>query len=296
MTVSACLWLGLFPLVQFGTYQSLTHDKWICMLILAGLTLVCFLTDILMRRVSSPRLLPLLLGAGLLLWTVVSCLASPYPGAPWWIGTGRREGLATQLCYFALFFMFAFSKVRRTPVLIASGCGVLLFAAVVLLQRSGGNPLGLYPDSYSFENASYFQGTIGNVDMCSGYLVIVCGLFLSELVETLRAFFHPVPPSAENGLPAAGASSGPVPEKRSGKLSGWMMPVFLLPLLRNTGSPCWSSCWPPRCCWPGSGPVKAALSLNFTRCCTAVPGQTSEAAGSASGTVPSPCWGKKDIC
>ena len=150
MTVSACLWLGLFPLVQFGTYQSLTHDKWICMLILAGLTLVCFLTDILMRRVSSPRLLPLLLGAGLLLWTVVSCLASPYPGAPWWIGTGRREGLATQLCYFALFFMFAFSKVRRTPVLIASGCGVLLFAAVVLLQRSGGNPLGLYPDSYSF--------------------------------------------------------------------------------------------------------------------------------------------------
>ena len=231
MTVSACLWLGLFPLVQFGTYQSLTHDKWICMLILAGLTLVCFLTDILMRRVSSPRLLPLLLGAGLLLWTVVSCLASPYPGAPWWIGTGRREGLATQLCYFALFFMFAFSKVRRTPVLIASGCGVLLFAAVVLLQRSGGNPLGLYPDSYSFENASYFQGTIGNVDMCSGYLVIVCGLFLSELVETLRAFFRPVPPSAENGLPAAGASSGPVPEKRSGKLSGWMMPVFLLPLL-----------------------------------------------------------------
>ena len=231
MTVSACLWLGLFPLVQFGTYQSLTHDKWICMLILAGLTLVCFLTDILMRRVSSPRLLPLLLGAGLLLWTVVSCLASPYPGAPWWIGTGRREGLATQLCYFALFFMFAFSKVRRTPVLIASGCGVLLFAAVVLLQRSGGNPLGLYPESYSFENASYFQGTIGNVDMCSGYLVIVCGLFLSELVETLRAFFRPVPPSAENGLPAAGASSGPVPEKRSGKLSGWMMPVFLLPLL-----------------------------------------------------------------
>ena len=110
MTVSACLWLGLFPLVQFGTYQSLTRDKWLCMLILTGLTLVCFLADILTRRVSRPRLFPLLCGAGFLLWTVISCLASPFPGTPWWIGTGRREGLATQLCYLALFFMFAFGN------------------------------------------------------------------------------------------------------------------------------------------------------------------------------------------
>lgn len=231
MTVSACLWLGLFPLVQFGTYQSLTRDKWLCMLVLTGLTLVCFLADILMRRVSRPRLFPLLCGAGFLLWTVISCLASPFPGTPWWIGTGRREGLATQLCYLTLFFMFAFSKVRWKPVLIASGCGVLFFAAVVLLQRSGGNPLGLYPDSYSFENASYFQGTIGNVDMCSGYLVIVCGLFLSALVETLRSLFRPVPPSPAEDPQSGGTLSRPQKKKQPGKLSGVLMLLFLLPVL-----------------------------------------------------------------
>ena len=41
------------------------------------------------------------------LWTVLSCLLSPYPGAPWWTGTGRREGLASQLCYLGLFFLFS---------------------------------------------------------------------------------------------------------------------------------------------------------------------------------------------
>jgi len=186
MTVSACLWLGLFPLLQFGSFHTITHDKWICMLVLAGITLACFLADTILRRLSRPRLLPLLLGGGLLLWTVLSCLFSPYPGSPWWIGTGRREGLATQLCYLALFSLFSFSKVRKKAVLTAAGCGVLAFFAVVLIQRAGGNPFGLYPEGSGYEAAPDFQGTIGNVDMCSAYLVILCGLFLPELVSSLR--------------------------------------------------------------------------------------------------------------
>ena len=120
MTVSACLWLGLFPLLQFGTFHTLTRDKWIIMFILGGVSLVCFIVDCFCRRVTRPRLLPLLLGSALLLWMLLSCLLSPYPGAPWWIGTGRREGLATRLCYFGLFFLFSFSRVRRTPVIISS--------------------------------------------------------------------------------------------------------------------------------------------------------------------------------
>ena len=186
MTVSACLWLGLFPLLQFGSFHTITHDKWICMLVLTGLTLAGFLADAVMRRLSRPRLLPLLFGGGLLLWTVLSCLFSPYPGSPWWFGTGRREGLATQLCYLALFFLFSFSKVCKKVVLTATGCGVLVFFAVVLIQRAGGNPFGLYPEGSGYEFAPDFQGTIGNVDMCSAYLVILCGLFLPELVGVLR--------------------------------------------------------------------------------------------------------------
>ena len=186
MTVSACLWLGLFPLLQFGSFHTITHDKWICMLVLTGLTLAGFLADAVMRRLSRPRLLPLLFGGGLLLWTVLSCLFSPYPGSPWWFGTGRREGLATQLCYLALFFLFSFSKVCKKVVLTATGCGVLVFFAVVLIQRASGNPFGLYPEGSGYEFAPDFQGTIGNVDMCSAYLVILCGLFLPELVGVLR--------------------------------------------------------------------------------------------------------------
>ena len=185
MTVSACLWLGLFPLLQFGSFHTITHDKWICMLVLTGLTLAGFLADAVMRRLSRSRLLPLLFGGGLLLWTVLSCLFSPYPGSPWWFGTGRREGLATQLCYLALFFLFSFSKVCKKVVLTATGCGVLVFFAVVLIQRAGGNPFGLYPEGSGYEFAPDFQGTIGNVDMCSAYLVILCGLFLPELVGVL---------------------------------------------------------------------------------------------------------------
>lgn len=186
MTVSACLWLGLFPLLQFGSFHTITHDKWICMLVLTGLTLAGFLADAVMRRLSRPQLLPLLFGGGLLLWTVLSCLFSPYPGSPWWFGTGRREGLATLLCYLALFFLFSFSKVCKKAVLTAAGCGVLVFFAVVLIQRAGGNPFGLYPEGSGYEFAPDFQGTIGNVDMCSAYLVILCGLFLPELVGVLR--------------------------------------------------------------------------------------------------------------
>ena len=190
MTVSACLWLGLFPLLQFGTFHTLTRDKWIIMFILGGVSLVCFIVDCFCRRVTRPRLLPLLLGGALLLWMLLSCLLSPYPGAPWWIGTGRREGLATRLCYFGLFFLFSFSRVRRTPVIISSVCGVFAFLAVVLLQRAGGNPFGLYPGSYSFATAPGFQGTIGNVDMCAGYLLIVAGLFVPALTDALAAFFR----------------------------------------------------------------------------------------------------------
>ena len=186
MTVSACLWLGLFPLLQFGSFHTITHDKWICMLVLTGLTLAGFLADAVMRRLSRPRLLPLLFCGGLLLWTVLSCLFSPYPGSPWWFGTGRREGLATQLCYLALFFLFSFSKVCKKVVLTAAGYGFLVFFAVVLIQRAGGNPFGLYPEGSGYESAPDFQGTIGNVDMCSAYLVILCGLFLPELVGVLR--------------------------------------------------------------------------------------------------------------
>ena len=89
MTVAACLWLGLFPLLQGGTYAHITYDKWVIMLILTGVTLLCFCIDLIVRFIfrkrvrngrdgSSRSFIPLILAGALLCWTVLSCLFSEH--------------------------------------------------------------------------------------------------------------------------------------------------------------------------------------------------------------------------
>ena len=230
MTLSACLWLGLFPLMQFGTFSSITRDKWICMYILTGVSLLCFLVDLCCRRLSRPRVFPLVTGALLLGWMTLSAFTSPYPGNPWWIGAGRREGLATQLAYYGLFFLFCCSRVRRGPVLFSAVAGLAVFTAVVVLQRAGKNPFGLYPGGHSFATAPGFQGTIGNVDVCSTYLLIVAGLAFPALVDALRRVFRPSP--AEPEVPLSGPEDPrPAPKRKSRLLPLLAAAVLLLVLV-----------------------------------------------------------------
>ena len=202
MTVAACLWLGLFPLLQRFSYARITLDKWLFMLALCGVTLLCCLIDIICRFTAARRdgnraliasgpvlLLPVILGGLLLLWVVLSCLLSPYEADIWWIGASmRREGLATQLCYLGIFFCFIFGRVRLKPVLWAACGGVVLFAVVVLLQRHGGNPLGLYPAGRSYALNPEFQGTIGNIDMDTGYLCLISGFLLHGALRQFHTF------------------------------------------------------------------------------------------------------------
>ena len=200
MTLSACLWLGIFPLLQGGTYAHITYDKWIIMLVLAAVTLCCFLFDrihfhILRKKGSVAGnekhfpLVPLLLAAALLFWTVLSCLRSDYSSVTWWLGeSARMEGLATQLCYLGIFVCFLFARIDRRPVLISSSLGITVFLVIVLQQRAGGNPLGLYPSGRSYELNPEFQGTIGNVDMGTGYVLLLAGFFLYAFFDSLFAF------------------------------------------------------------------------------------------------------------
>ena len=187
MTLAACLWTGLFPLLQGGTYRQITHDKWVAMLVLTAFTLCCFFFDSFPRGASASAAsrpsrafsLPLVLASLLLFWTVLSCLLSPFGPSVWFIGAdARREGLASQLCYFLLFFLFAFSQVSLVPVLLSSSAGIAAYSVVVFLQRAGGNPLGLYPPGTGFALNPEFQGPIGNVDMVTGYLCLMAGLLL----------------------------------------------------------------------------------------------------------------------
>ena len=196
MTVAACLWLGLFPLLQGGTYASITRDKWTIMLALTVFTLICLLADAVCRKRSGEELFPVPRGGGrafpvplvtaglLLLWTVLSCLFSENGPSVWWLGeSARREGLLTQLCYLLLFFCFYLSRVRLKPVLLSAAAGVTVFFVIVMLQRAGLNPLGLYPAGRGYIHGHEFQGTIGNIDMGVGYLLLLSGLFLYGLLQ-----------------------------------------------------------------------------------------------------------------
>ena len=197
MTISACLWLGLFPLLQCGTYSHITHDKWIFMLILTGITFLCFLFDLFFHRCRRilpdtgkksylRAYLPLILCCALLFWSVLSCLCSRFSASVWWLAEdARMEGLLTRICYCILFICFFFSRVSLRPVLFSAAAGLLFFSVITILQRAGGNPLGLYPSGRSYEQNPEFQGTIGNIDMGTGYLLLLAALFLYALFRFL---------------------------------------------------------------------------------------------------------------
>ena len=206
MTLAGCLWLGLFPLLILGSYAHITLDKWQLMLGLTAVTLICFLPDFFLRRLSPPHPLPVILCAGIIIAAILSCLFGPYDASVWWIGASpRREGLATQLCYTGLFLMFCFSRIRLQPLLYAACAGLLCFLTVVLLQRTGINALGLYPAGTSFASHPEFQGTIGNVDMGTGYLCLLSGFFLSTLESTLQSG---LPSRLRGWLPVAAGLAG----------------------------------------------------------------------------------------
>ena len=203
MTLSACLWLGLFPLLSGSflgiTYEHITYHKWIIMLVLTGVTLPCFLFDLILTKEPAPKrsfrtTLPVIIASLHTLWIIITCLicSGTYKPRIWWLGEAQRyEGLASQLCYFFLFVCFFFSRIHMKPVLLSAAVGVAVFFIIVLLQRSGGNPLGLYPPGRSYAKNPEFQGTIGNIDMGTGYLLLLAGLFLYALLQYFPKFSSP---------------------------------------------------------------------------------------------------------
>ena len=188
------LWLGAFPLLCDFTYSHITYSKWTIALVMGGVTLafglliaLCSLLPKAIKLRSPIRWGdPLrLLGLTYFIWTALSA----YYGA-WsqhvqadgsltvWLGSGRYEGLATQLCYLAIFLGMSVYPVRLKPVGLLAAAGLLAFSAIVGAQYAGFNPLGLFPAGRSIRTNYEFQGTIGNIDMVSGYLSLVVPLLL----------------------------------------------------------------------------------------------------------------------
>ena len=189
-TLCAVIWLAIYPLLSGFTYTRITEDKAIIALALFFVTVVMMGTAIWHTRGSGRRLtLPMGLLLGLGAWLILSALFGTYAGTlnqrglpAVLVGMIRHEGVLTQLAYLCLFWLFAKGQVSLRPLVTACGISQLLFLAVVLMQYAGLNPLYLFPAGKSTMTNYEFQGTIGNIDMISGYLCMMIPLTLGGYV------------------------------------------------------------------------------------------------------------------
>ena len=101
-----------------------------------------------------------------------------------WFGAVRYEGMLTHLCYLLFFLCFTFLPADIKLVRTAAGLGLGAYCAVVLMQYLGMNPLDLFPKGRSILTNYEFQGTLGNIDMVSGYLCMVVPLTVIPWVFT----------------------------------------------------------------------------------------------------------------
>lgn len=192
-TLSAVIWLGLYPLLTGFTYTRLTEDKALIALVLFLLTAVMMGTALWLRRWAlPPPTLPVWLILGYGGWLILSALFGSLAGTlnprgqpAVLMGMLRYEGLLTQWGYLCLFLMMTWRRVSLRPILTACGLSMMGFVLVVMLQYAGMNPLFLFPAGKSTMTHYEFQGTIGNIDMISGYLSLTIPLTLGGYAMAL---------------------------------------------------------------------------------------------------------------
>lgn len=121
-----------------------------------------------------------------LFFTAVSALLSDYPGIL--RGNERCEGVIMIALYVTAFLLLRRYYRPRKWHLAVFGAAVSLFCVLGLIQLTGTNPLGLYPEGYDFYDAGvYYSGeywsTAGNADLCAALLSLSAGGFTAALVR-----------------------------------------------------------------------------------------------------------------
>lgn len=191
LTVAAVAALALFPLYNDFSYAHITLAKWQGALGLGVVCMVCALGGLIACAFTGGRRYlrwhPVCwLGVGFFALVAMSAWLGPLGHRlndqgqwVWWAGATRHEGLAAKLLYGGIFLCMSLYPPRWRCTLTAAGAALILFCGVVALQYLGGNPLGLFPTGRSIYTNYEFQGTIGNIDMVSGYLSLVVPMLLS---------------------------------------------------------------------------------------------------------------------
>ena len=196
----AILWLGAFPLLLLRwdgpglldwtlrySYSGFTQTKRDTAWLLGGVTALCSLPLLLCGAAKAKGLLSpgRLLLVACFGWMALSMcfgsareIAGNSGGLAVWEGGNRYEGMSTQLCYLCIFLVCSLLSVHEGMAGLGAALGLTGFAVIVALQYLGGDPLDLYPGTRSILTNYEFQGTIGNIDMCAGYLALVTPLLL----------------------------------------------------------------------------------------------------------------------
>lgn len=194
-TVLGCLWLGIFPLWQDMTYSHITRMKWIGLLALCGVTVMACLVSLLVLAFRKELRRNVywhpaqLVALAYFAWVALSAWQGKWVETlnmeeklVVWVGAGRYEGLMTHLCYALIFLMMSLFPPRMDVVLRAAVAALVVFCAITAVQYTGINILGLYPQGYGIYTNYEFQGTIGNIDMVSGYISLLLPLLLGSFV------------------------------------------------------------------------------------------------------------------
>lgn len=189
VTGAGMVWLGLFPLACDFTYTHITLAKWIAMWIGAGLGLPLLAVFALRggdgRRLTadarSLRALGLWIGAMALAAVFGAFAGRRDANGALLVLSGsetRHEALPAMLGYALIALCMSARPVKLRWVSLAAAAGLLCFCAVTALQYAGINALGLYPEGRSILTNYEYQGTIGNIDMVTGYLSLTVPLTL----------------------------------------------------------------------------------------------------------------------
>ena len=182
--------LSVFPLFCFP-YRQMVLSKYIILWVLAGGYVLAMVPALLRSRDRGRRdpAVPALVG-GYLLLTLVSGLRSPY-NYNFLIGLSRREGLLTQVLYGLLCLgMARYGRLRPWHLRLFGGT-MLVFCGICLLQFLGRNPLWLYPQGLTWQDAGVrysgaYLGTTGNADLTAALLSLAAGVFWGMLLKGKR--------------------------------------------------------------------------------------------------------------
>ena len=184
------LMLAVFPLFFTNKFISIRHDKYWFFIILSGVFVLASAISLLFGREELKRFISLsftdIAFAVLLLCFTASTLLSDYPLDSFTGEQGRNSGLLLFIVFFAVYAFVSRNFIFKSYVFMAFAVSCILVCALCIVNRLGGDPLGMYKDMPSYVSED-FVSTIGNRNMMSCFCCLTAPFFAVMFINTKAA-------------------------------------------------------------------------------------------------------------